>query len=95
MIDTSSMEPCCLNEVSDPMLFLFILFLVEEASGPFSLVNGFDVMIETTHRFVFDTTEGTYVRGFLFFGMTGLHVLKEMTQRREFFAIHSALICVR
>ena len=73
----------------------FLYFLVEEASGPFSLVNGFDVMIETTHQIVFDTTEGTYVLGFIFFDMTGIHVSKEMTQRREFFMTHSASILVR
>jgi hypothetical protein len=89
-IDTSSMEPYCSNEVSDPVLFLFIL-----AGRPFPLVNRLNVSIQTTLQIVLDTTDGTYVLGFLSFSMTRIHVLKEMTQRRELFPIDGTLILVR
>ena len=77
---------------SFPRALPFYTFLVGE---PLTQVNGFDVSIETTHQIVLDTTDGTYVLGFISFDMTSIHVLKEMTQRREFFITGSALIPVR
>jgi hypothetical protein len=54
-------------------------FLYFFSWGPLTHVNGFDVSIETTHQIVLDTTDGTYVLGFISSDMAGIHVLKEIT----------------
>ena len=55
-------------------------------------MNGFDVSFETTHQIELDTTDGTYILGFISFDMTGIHVLSEITHRREIFITHSTTI---